>query len=136
MTEPEPDEPQPPPLKLDLPATGPSALFTRRLNVTAMSLLVFVLVVYLLREFASILQPLFIAVFIAYLVLPLHNWVVRKGVSSLVAYLALANFALLALFATAQLILNSFREFRTRLPEYQSRIGDVAEGISRRLPGG
>jgi predicted PurR-regulated permease PerM len=134
MTEPKPAGP--PPLHLDLPETGPSDLFARRLNVAAMSLLVFVLIVYLLREFASILQPLFIAVFIAYLVLPLHNWVVRKGVSSLVAYLALANFALLGLFVTAQLILNSFREFRTRLPEYQSHIGDVAGRVSRQLPGG
>ena len=45
-------------------------LFQRRLTITTFSLLTVVLAIYLLREFAVILQPLFVAVFFVYLIPP------------------------------------------------------------------
>jgi AI-2 transport protein TqsA len=60
--------------------------FVGRLTVVALSLLIVVLAVHLLREFSSILQPLLVAVFVAYLIVPLHRRLVARGVPPALAY--------------------------------------------------
>src|SRR5262249_6245575 len=52
------------------PAGVPATRFYRQVHVTALGLLIFVLLVYLLREFATILQQLLIAAFLMYLIIP------------------------------------------------------------------
>jgi len=66
---------------------GPDALrFQRQVTVVTLGLFFVVLTIYLLREFAPILKPILIAVFILYIVHPIHQALVRRGASSLFAY--------------------------------------------------
>src|SRR5207253_9558841 len=60
--------------------------FQRQLTVATLGLLFVVLVIYLLKELATILQPLLIAVLVAYVLMPVHRWLVRRGVRSKLAY--------------------------------------------------
>src|SRR5262249_36739382 len=61
--------------------------FQRRLTVAALGLLLVVLLGFVLYVCASILQPLFIAGLLVYLILPVHQRLVRWRVPSAVAYL-------------------------------------------------
>src|SRR5438132_53562 len=69
----------------DTPAETPNK-FQRQLTVATLGLLFVVLVIYLLKELATILQPLLIAVLVAYVLMPVHRWLVRRGVRSKLAY--------------------------------------------------
>src|SRR5262249_41358241 len=80
----------------DLATSGPArprllpqgpAQFQRRLTVATLGLLLVVLLGFILYVCASILQPLFIAGLLVYLILPLHHRLVRWRVPSVVAYL-------------------------------------------------
>ena len=72
---------QPPLLPID-----PSQ-FQRRLTVATLGLLLVVLLGFVLYVCSSILQPLFIAGLLVYLILPVHQRLVRWRVPSAVAYL-------------------------------------------------
>src|SRR5262245_7679595 len=61
--------------------------FQRRLTVATLGLFLVVLLGFVLYVCASILQPLFIAGLLIYLILPLHQRLVRWRVPSALAYL-------------------------------------------------
>jgi predicted PurR-regulated permease PerM len=71
--------------------------FRHKLTVATFALLFVVLAIHLLEKFKDILQPLLMAVLVAYILLPVHNWLVRRGVRSGLAF-ALILTVLLALF--------------------------------------
>src|SRR5262252_9494154 len=80
----------------DLERSGPArppllpinpAQFQRRLTIATLGLLLVVLLGFILYVCASILQPLFIAGLLVYLILPVHQGLVRWRVPSAVAYL-------------------------------------------------
>src|SRR5262245_34669662 len=77
------------------PPTSETSVFARRLQIVTLSVLLLVLVIWLLREFRDILQPLFIALFLGFLTNPLHRWLVRHRIPSLVAYGVIVTLALL-----------------------------------------
>src|SRR6516225_12188866 len=70
------------------------AQFQRWLTVATLGLLLVVLVGFVLYVCASILQPLFIAGLLVYLVLPVHHRLVSWRVPSAVAYLLIVVFVL------------------------------------------
>src|SRR5262245_2380430 len=57
--------------------------FTRRLIIATSSLLLAILTIHVLHQGKPILEPLFIAVFIGYLLLPVYNWLNKHGVSGI-----------------------------------------------------
>src|SRR5436305_11261214 len=66
-----------------MPQTPPilgGSLFLRRLQIATYGLLLFVLIIYLLDKFRDILQPLFVAMFLGFLMHPVHRWLVKRGV--------------------------------------------------------
>jgi predicted PurR-regulated permease PerM len=63
------------------------AQFQRRLTIATLGLLLVVLLGFVLYVCASILQPLFIAGLLVYLILPVHQRLVRWRVPSAVACL-------------------------------------------------
>ena len=74
---------------MSMPTTEPPperSPFLGRLQVATFSVLMLVLVVHLLDQFRALFQPLFIGVLIAYVILPIHAWLVRRGIPSMVAY--------------------------------------------------
>jgi predicted PurR-regulated permease PerM len=60
--------------------------FQRQLTILVLSLALLWLVVEFLERFEPVLQPFFIACFIAYIVIPLHTRLVRRGVPTALAY--------------------------------------------------
>src|SRR5262245_12214285 len=82
----------------------------RRLSVAALSLLVAVLLGFVLYVCASILQPLFIAGLLVYLVLPVHQRLVAWRVPSAVAYLLIVVCVLGLLWGIGQMAYRNFPE--------------------------
>jgi predicted PurR-regulated permease PerM len=108
----------------DLPST--SSKFERRLTIVTMSLLLVVLVIYLLQLFADLLKPLLIAVLVAYAILPIHRWLVRRGLRSSLAYIVILSM-LLAIFIGVGRSIDSSIESLTsdRLSGYRERLEGV-----------
>lgn len=108
------------------------ATFRQRLTVLTFGLLLTVLIIYLLREFKAIFQPLFVAVFIAYLVLPIHHWLVRRGVPSLLAAVVILLLVLGALFGLGSMVYHNFQQLLEpgRLGNYVSKVdGLLQQGL-------
>ncbi len=63
--------------------------FQRQLMIIVLSLILIRLAIYFLVEFAAIFQPLLLAIFICYLILPIHHGIVRMGAPSKVAFIIL-----------------------------------------------
>src|SRR5262249_49951039 len=80
------------------------ATFMQRLAIVTLSIGLVALVIYFLREFRTILQPLFIAVFIGYILLPIHAWLVKRGIPSVLAYVVILALILGALFGLGTLL--------------------------------
>ncbi|MCS7045824.1 MAG: AI-2E family transporter, partial [Gemmataceae bacterium] len=105
------------------------ALLPRLLVVTLV--VVLVLASYtLLRELAPILQPLLIAVFLGYLILPAQAWLVQRGLPRRLASITLVLFVVGALFALLGLVRRNLERAALALPSYHARFRAlVARGI-------
>lgn len=108
--------------------------FDERLHSLAMSLLIVAVLVFLLREFAAVLQPLLIAVFLGYLTAPVRRWLTGRGVPRLVAQGLIALAVLAGLALLTYLVYASLRDFRTRLPEYEANFEREALRVAARIP--
>jgi AI-2 transport protein TqsA len=125
------------------PGEGPSPsspLFTEtrfghRLMITATSVLLVALLVYLLKEFALVLQQLLVAVFLAYLIVPVHNWLVRRGVSPPLGYAVIAIAILLAAYALGQIIYRSVEHLTANLPVYRDNLNRTIQNLIQQTPG-
>jgi AI-2 transport protein TqsA len=93
---------------------------------------------YLLKELAPLLRPLFLAVFLAYVILPVRSALHRRrhGAAS---FVVLAVVALLFLFAVLLLIYSSVVEFNGELPHLIDRSHDIFNDlrayVDTRMPG-
>lgn len=109
----------------------PQAPFLYRLSVATMCLLVAVLGLYLLREFKSILQPLFVAVFVCYVILPPHRWLVARGVPSLLAYVVILLLIVSALYGLGALVYRNVDQFLARAPYYEQRVNSAVHELAQ-----
>jgi predicted PurR-regulated permease PerM len=120
---------QPPILPID---TGP---FPRGLVVATLGLLFVVLIGFVLYVCASILQPLFIAVLLVYLIVPLHERLVRWRVPSVVAYFLIVAGILSAFWGAGAMAYRNFAELSgERLSVYEDRLDTLAHKALRGLP--
>ncbi len=104
----------------DKPA--PRSSFQDRLTIVTMSLLLVVLVIHLLTLFADLLKPLLIAVLVAYAILPIHRWLVRRGLRSLLAYIVILTLLLGVFVGVGQAIDSSITSLATgKISEYRER---------------
>src|SRR5262245_28583390 len=111
-------------------AIGPSTpdtggQFLRRLTTVTLSVLLVVLVIHLLRELRAILQPLFIALLIAYAILPPHRWLVRRGIRPSLSYVLLVVLLIGAFGVAGQAAYHNISELtadQSRLDRYRNRI--------------
>src|SRR5260370_39230797 len=69
------------------PEWAPATRSYRQLMLTTLRVVLLAVLVFLLEKFATVLQQLFTAAFLAYALLPLQRWLVRHGVPSALAYL-------------------------------------------------
>jgi predicted PurR-regulated permease PerM len=109
--------------------------FQRWLNIAVMGLLLVVLLGFILYVCASILQPLFIAGLLVYLILPVHQRLVRWRVPSAVAYVLIV-FSFLGLFwGIGEMVYRNFSELSSeRLSLYEERLDGLARKVLRGLP--
>ncbi len=122
-------EPHPPLLPID-----PSK-FQRWLTIAALGLLLAVLVGFILYVCASILQPLFIAGLLVYLILPAHRSLVKWRVPSAIAYLVIVVCVLGLFWGPGQMVYRNFAELSDeRLTVYEERLDSLARKILRGLP--
>ena len=108
--------------------------FLRQVQIAALSVLLVVLAIALLREFAAIFQPLFIAAFLHYLILPAHHWLVRHGVPSKVAHILILALVLGALFGVGWLVYDSADQLVASWPDYERKLDRLLLDLQRQLP--
>jgi AI-2 transport protein TqsA len=108
--------------------------FLRKLAIGTMGVVLFWLSVLILQKFEVILQPLFVAVFIGYLILPAHKGLVDRGVPSPLAYVVILLGTLAALFGLGTLLVRSLEQLADRLPDYERRLEDLLRNLARGLP--
>jgi AI-2 transport protein TqsA len=123
-----PPEAAPPPLD--------NAVFLRRLRVTTYSVVLFVLTVYLLEKFREILQPLFVALFINFLMDPIHRWLVRNRIPSLVSYAIILVFVVSLFVGVGWLMFENFSAAADsdKLLMYEKKLDTVVRDAVKRVP--
>jgi len=104
----------------------------------AAALVVTILSAVILKELKSVLQPLFIAVFLFYVAGPAVDQLVRRRIPYGISYLlVLSIFAALSV-AGLSLVADRVDELARRLPEFQTRLQEIAistaGGVTEDLP--
>src|SRR5262245_53595486 len=110
------------------PAEAPfdPAKFQRQLTVATLGLLFVVLLVSILERCESILQPLLIALFVCYIIVPIHGWLVRRGLPPAVAYVILVATTLTLFLILGQQVYSNLRDLdEERLREYEDRLEEI-----------
>ncbi len=112
-----------------------SSQFQRQLTVATLGLLLMVLLGFVLKICASVLQPLFIAGLLVYLILPVHQRLVRWRVPSAVAYLLIVVSVLGLFLGVGSMVYRTFAELSgERLTLYEERLDQLARRAIRVLP--
>jgi AI-2 transport protein TqsA len=115
---PNPDQPQPDVAGPQERSTATPAIRRDALQVIALGLLVCVLAYLIARELASILRPLMVAVFIGYLISPVHRWLVRRRLPSLLSYLVIVAGFVLISFTLGSVVARNASALGRDLPGY------------------
>jgi AI-2 transport protein TqsA len=111
------------------------AQFQRWLTVAALGLFLVVLLGFILYVCASILQPLFIAGLLVYLILPFHQQLVKWRVPSPVAYVLIVVCVLALFWGIGDMVYQNFAELSgERLTVYEKRLDSLARKILDGLP--
>jgi predicted PurR-regulated permease PerM len=108
--------------------------FTQQLLVAVLAIIWLVLTIYLLREFAVMLKPLFIAGFLSYLIIPAHKWLVTKGINRPLAAIALIAIVV-SLFTSLGLLLYANSETLVeKWPQYLARWRQKTDSLLIMVP--
>ncbi len=110
-----------------------STQFLYQLTVVTLSLILLYLVLILLEKFRAILQPLFIAVFIGYLILPVHRWLVERRVPSNFAYVVILVLILGTLFGLGTLLYRNVEQVIAKLPGYEDQVENFLRDLNDRF---
>jgi AI-2 transport protein TqsA len=123
------------------PATRSSPLlsidperFYRRLTILTFALLLNVLVIWLLQQFAAILQPLLIAVLLSYVILPLRQYLTAHGVPARFAYILILALVLTTAFFVGQMVYSSIEELGRTWPHYERKLDQLLDRVREALP--
>jgi predicted PurR-regulated permease PerM len=116
------------------PAAVDSSAFLRRLQIATMSMLLIVLAIHLLEKFKDVLQPLFIALFIGFLIYPIHRWLVNRGIRSMFAYGVILFLVGLGLTGLGTLMYENFTEMSKNMNLYEERLEQKIIALAAQLP--
>lgn len=106
----------------------------RGLAIVVLGLMIPLLLGVMMRALASILQPLFVAVFLCYLILPAHNWLVRHRVPSPISYVLIVGGTLAIMYGIGNMVYASFDELWTKVPAYGAKLETyVRAAVARAL---
>ncbi len=110
--------------------------FLVRLRAATYGVVLFVLTIHLLKEFREILQPLFIALFLGFLTHPIHQWLLRHKIPSLVAYGIILALVVLGFFAFGSIMYANVTELaadKAKLQQYEDRLDTILRNVAARL---
>jgi len=116
------------------PPLADREVYLNRMRRAAYGVVLFVLSIHLLEKFRDVLQPFFIALFITFMMQPVHRWLVGRGISSLLAYIVIVCLVMLALFGIGIMIYDNLTSVATKLPEYEDRFDKMLRSGIERLP--
>jgi AI-2 transport protein TqsA len=118
------------------PPPDDDAAFMRRLRIATYSIVLFVLSVHLLKEFREILQPLFVALFINFLMQPIHRWLVQFRIPSIVAYGIIVVLVALVFCGVGWLMFENFSAAadEVKLLKYEKRLDTMVRDAFDRIP--
>jgi len=103
----------------------------RGLMVIAFSLLVVVLVVFIFKQLAEVLQPVFIATFIAYMITPAHRFLVRFRIPPVLSYGVIVLFVVVITFGLYRVTAKSAAELKEKIPDYQKKVSELRVKFDR-----
>jgi predicted PurR-regulated permease PerM len=104
--------------------------FQRQLTIATLGLFFVVLTIYLLREFAPILKPLLISVFILYIIYPIHRALVQRGVPSILAYVTILGLVIGLFLGVGMAVHSAFADLTPeRLEEYERSLDDLLKRL-------
>lgn len=119
------------------PQTTPSiglTAFSQQLLVGVLGLISLVFVIHLLRDFAVVLKPLCVAVFLAYLVIPAHLWLVRRGINRPLAAVALISIVIGVFVGLGLLLYANTETLLMKWPIYVQKWKSLTDDILDTLP--
>jgi predicted PurR-regulated permease PerM len=102
---------------------------TRRLIIATMSLLLAILIIHVLHQGKPILLPLFVAVFIGYLLLPVYQWLSKHGISGILGSVVILLAIIAALFGIGVMVFRSIDQVVQRVPEYEKKLESIVNDI-------
>lgn len=123
----------PPPVDTPLPIVE-SSIFQQRMRMATYGIIFLAVAIQLLERFRDILQPFFVALFIGFLMHPIHRWLIRRGIPSLLAYGVILVLVNLGAFAIGTMMYANFTEVADELPQYEKRLETMIRGMAERLP--
>jgi len=110
------------------------SLFLRRVRIATYSIILFVLIIHLLEKFRDILQPLAIALFLGFLMHPVHRWLVLRRIPSMLAYGVILVLVALSLTAIGAIIHDNIEQAVPKAPIYEERLEEKIINFTRHLP--
>ena len=99
------------------------------LGVMALCLVIVATSWFLLQQLAMLLRPLLLAVFLAYVILPIH-YRVSQRVPRYLSVVVLAGASMAVLYGLALMVYSSAVELREQLPRYIERAESVYDRLS------
>lgn len=99
-----------------------------------MCMLIVVLAIHLLQMFEAVLQELFIAALLVYLIMPVHAWLVRHRVPPMLSFAIIVLLFLGCSFGLGQMIYYSIADFNSNWQVYQKNLKNLGRLATERLP--
>lgn len=93
----------------------------------------FIIVVAGMRAAESLLVPFLLSLFIAVIVTPLLSWLNNRGVPNWLSILLIVLGIIVIGFFIGAIVGSSINSFRSDLPEYQTRLLAVSDGLQQKL---
>lgn len=104
-------------------------LFLKRMGLVVLTLALIYLAVYFLKEFAAILQPFFIAVFICYLIIPIHHWLTERKIPSTVAFVVILMLVIGAFYGIGSIVYDNIKQVYGNWEAYRSGFLRFAQNV-------
>ena len=115
--------------------SGEPGRLPRGLLVVAFSLTILVLMGVIFHQLSSILKPLLIAVFLGYLIMPLHRRLVGWRFPSMGSYVLIVLGILIVTFGVWMMMSRSAAQLGRKWPVYEAKIHNVHSWINGRIEG-
>lgn len=116
------------------PDAVPPTSFERQLFIVTCCVLLVYLSFHLLRDLASLFQPLLVAALITYMALPIHRWLVRHRVPSKAAHLLLLGGVCFFFFGVGRLAETNFESLTENWDQYETKLDELIETVHNNMP--